>query len=122
MESCSDTQSQENRCRRALGPSIADTISSWLLEPSVLTTAPYIHIMFRKRRGYRRVPRTSYEARASRASQESDTEDHSRYVSQINSSLPLQILIYYNGLLSAAYLVLEGSLIVKKVGILTVTK
>lgn len=74
--------------------------------------------MFRRRRGYRRVQTTLYEAHVSGANHESDTEIRGRYASEISSSLSLQILIYYNGLLSAIYLFLEGSLIVNKVGTL----
>ena len=41
--------------------------------------------------------------------------DRSRYASEISSSLPLQILVYYNGLFSAASFVLMGGLIIEKV-------
>lgn len=41
--------------------------------------------------------------------------DRSRYASEVSSSLPLQILIYYNGLLSVVYFILEGALVVEKV-------
>lgn len=71
--------------------------------------------MFRRRRGYRRVETTLYEAHVIGANHESDTETRGRYASEISSSLSLQVLIYYNGLLSAMYLFLEGSLIVNKV-------
>lgn len=41
--------------------------------------------------------------------------DRSRYASEISSSLPLQILVYYNGLFSAVSFVLMGGLIIEKV-------
>lgn len=52
---------------------------------------------------------------AAEAYRENPGTDRSRYASEISSSLPLQILLYYNGLVSAAYLVLEGGLITEKV-------
>lgn len=42
-------------------------------------------------------------------------DDRSRYASEISSSLPLQVLMYYNILSSAVYFVLEGGLVIAKV-------
>lgn len=79
--------------------------------------------MFRRRGGYRRLSAASAVANArSSAADEAYREnppraaaDRSRYASEISSSLPLQILVYYNGLFSAASFVLMGGLIVEKV-------
>lgn len=43
------------------------------------------------------------------------SSNRSRYASEISSSLSLQILIYYNGLLSAVYFILQGGIITEKV-------
>lgn len=71
--------------------------------------------MFRRRGGYRRVHAAVESVDAGEASQENLAPDRSRYASEISSSLSLQILIYYNGLLSAVYFVLEGGLVIEKV-------
>lgn len=71
--------------------------------------------MFRRRGGYRRVHATSESVDAGEASQQNLAPDRSRYASEISSSLSLQILMYYNGLLSAVYFVLEGGLVIEKV-------
>lgn len=42
-------------------------------------------------------------------------DDRSRHASEISSSLSLQVLIYYNGLLSAVYFFLGGGLVIEKV-------
>lgn len=70
--------------------------------------------MFQRRGKYRRVGTTVEAADTGQAHQRHQL-DRSRYASEISSSLPLQILLYYNGLLSAAYLILEGGLVVEKV-------
>ena len=82
--------------------------------------------MFRRRGGYQRLSTTATatvdtDANSTGASRENPGTDRSRYASEISSSLPLQILLYYNGLFSAAYLVLEGGLITEKVGVMTHT-
>lgn len=71
--------------------------------------------MFRRRGGYRKVHTTVEAVEAVEAPQENVAPDRSRYASEISSSLSLQILIYYNGLLSAVYFVLEGGLVIEKV-------
>lgn len=80
--------------------------------------------MFRRRGGYRRVATTVGDIDVGEARQENPNlvpdrsryvQDRSRYASEISSSLSLQILIYYNGLLSAAYFILEGGLVIEKV-------
>lgn len=48
-------------------------------------------------------------------------DDRSRYASEISSSLSLQVLLYYNGLLSAVFFVLEGGLMIEKVLIYHIT-
>lgn len=55
------------------------------------------------------------EDEAYRENQNPPRADRSRYASEISSSLPLQILVYYNGLFSAVSFVLMGGLIVEKV-------
>ena len=77
--------------------------------------------MFRRRGGYRRVHATVEAVDAGEASQENLPPDRSRYASEISSSLSLQILIYYNGLLSAVYFALEGGLVIEKVSTLELT-
>lgn len=79
--------------------------------------------MFRRRGGYRRVDTTTSTADAGEAYRESRVrgDDRSRYASEISSSLSLQVLLYYNGLLSAVFFVLEGGLMVEKVLILPYT-
>lgn len=74
--------------------------------------------MFRRRGGYRRVHATVEAVDAGVGSQENLAPDRSRYASEISSSLSLQILIYYNGLLSAVYFALEGGLVIEKVSTL----
>lgn len=72
--------------------------------------------MFRRRGGYRRVDTTSDDVPdTDEAYRENGIDDRSRYASEISSSLSLQVLIYYNVLLSAVYFVLEGGLVVEKV-------
>ena len=65
------------------------------------------------------VPTTSFEVspgeEANINQEENAEKDRSRYASEVSSSLSLQILIYYNGLASAAYFFLEGGLVVDKV-------
>lgn len=86
---------------------------------------PYL-TMFRRRGGYRRLSVTSAvananaNANANEAYRENPRADRSRYASEISSSLPLQILLYYNGLFSAAYFVLMGGLIIEKVRAVTI--
>lgn len=58
---------------------------------------------------------TSDDGRPSVAVGESQGVDRSRYASEISSSLSLQILIYYNGLTSVAFLGAEGVLVAQKV-------
>lgn len=76
--------------------------------------------MFRRRGGYRRLSTTNdptnHTADASDAFRENPIVDRSRYASEISSSLSLQILIYYNGLFSLVYFILEAGLITEKVG------
>lgn len=76
--------------------------------------------MFRRRGGYRRLSSTTAIANSSandgdEGYRENPRADRSRYASEISSSLPLQILVYYNGLFSAASFVLMGGLIIEKV-------
>ncbi|CAM9761704.1 unnamed protein product [Laminaria digitata] len=70
--------------------------------------------MFRRRGGYRRVHTTIETTDTGEDLQENLAPDRSRYASEISSSLSLQILIYYNGLLSAVYFFLEGGLVIEK--------
>lgn len=79
--------------------------------------------MFRRRGGYRRVEALTADTtdagdgtyrEGSRRDGE-EIEDRSRYTSEICSSLPLQVLLYYNGLLSMVYFFLEGGLVIQKV-------
>lgn len=79
--------------------------------------------MFRRRGSYRRLSVTTAVAsnvNANDAYRENPRADRSRYASEISSSLPLQILVYYNGLFSAAYFVLMGGLIIEKVRVGTI--
>lgn len=80
--------------------------------------------MFRRRGGYRRIATRGtiatdvdegYRDSGARSIGSSNDDDRSRYASEISSSLSLQIMLYYNGLLSAVYFVLEGGLVVEKV-------
>lgn len=79
--------------------------------------------MFRRRGGYRRLNATTAATNANVTTGADDEAyrdkpplaDRSRYASEISSSLPLQILVYYNGLFSAVSFVLMGGLIIEKV-------
>lgn len=75
--------------------------------------------MFRRRGGYRRVHTTVETTDTGEDLQGNLAPDRSRYASEISSSLSLQILIYYNGLLSAVYFFLEGGLVIEKVSTIT---
>ncbi|CAM9230436.1 unnamed protein product [Scytosiphon promiscuus] len=72
--------------------------------------------MFRRRGGYRRLRTGSinHAANAADSFRDNPGVDRSRYASEISSSLSLQILIYYNGLFSIVYFILEGGLIIEK--------
>lgn len=60
-------------------------------------------------------------AEASEDYRESTGPERSRYASEISSSISLQILIYYNGLSSVVFFVLEGGLITEKASVSTCT-
>lgn len=90
--------------------------------------------MFRRRARYSRVAESagahasaaagddSYREESSRLLEGgAEREDRSRYASKVSSSLSLQILMYYNVLLSAVYFFLEGGLVINKVSMSTCT-
>ncbi|CAM9614142.1 unnamed protein product [Ectocarpus sp. 13 AM-2016] len=78
--------------------------------------------MFRRRggAGYRRLRVAAIDSThhdvggAGETYRENPSADRSKYASEISSSLSLQILIYYNGLLSLIYFVLGGGLVIEK--------
>ncbi|CAM9435055.1 unnamed protein product [Pylaiella littoralis] len=74
--------------------------------------------MFRRRGGHRRLSTmtsaTFGDAAGDPYRETQSSSNRSRYASEISSSLSLQILIYYNGLLSAVYFILQGGIITEK--------